>query len=102
VQVDEIPDALEDRPQTSRGLLPGARVPPPEVHGPEAPVVFVDDSVSACSRARVDSEDFHVQRLGGGPDIPPAAADGYAEAMLTQRRTEATWPNPSVAVTVAW
>jgi hypothetical protein len=57
-------------------------------------VVFVDDSVSACSRARVDSEDFHVQRLG-----TPADDSFYAET-CTQRLTERAWPNESVAVTV--
>src|SRR5262249_50840993 len=57
VLLDETLDALEDRLQTSRQMLAGARAPPPEVHGPEAPVVFVDDSVSACSRAWVDAED---------------------------------------------
>src|SRR5207253_7031402 len=64
VQVDEVAYALEDRLQAQLQGLAGARLPPPEVHGPEAPVVFVDDSVSACSRAWVDAEDFHGQRLG--------------------------------------
>ena len=35
-------------------------------------MVVVDDSVSACSRSRVDAEDFHVQRLGGTADVPSA------------------------------
>jgi len=66
-------------------------------------VVFVDDSVSACSRARVDSEDFHVQRLGAPADIPAErASGGYADRILIQRRTVLTWPNASVAVTLAW
>jgi len=34
-------------------------------------VVFVDDSVSACSRSRVDAEDSHAQRLGAAADGPP-------------------------------
>src|SRR5712692_2438144 len=36
VQVDEVADALEDRPQAKLQALSGARAPPPEVHGPEA------------------------------------------------------------------
>src|SRR5262249_61410189 len=76
VLLDETLDALEDRLQTSRQMFAGARAPPPEIHGPEAPVVFVDDSVSACSRAWVDAEDFHGQRLGAGPDNPAIATRG--------------------------
>ena len=77
-------------------------------------MVFVDDSVSACSRARVDSEDFHVQRLGTPADNPAADEQGaecqasvwhhlrfYVEIVI-QRFTERTCPNESVAVTVAW
>jgi hypothetical protein len=51
-------------------------------------VVFVDDSVSACSRARVDSEDFHVQRLGTPADDSCLAV--YAAAIVTNRRTDVT------------
>jgi hypothetical protein len=37
-------------------------------NGPEAPVFFVDDSVPASSRARIDSENPHVGKVGIGPD----------------------------------
>jgi hypothetical protein len=60
-------------------------------------VVFVDDSVSACSRARVDAEDFHGQRLGAGPDNPAAENGAYAEIVRTRFR-EVTCPNASDAV----
>jgi len=62
-------------------------------------VVFVDDSVSACSSSRVDSEDFHVQRLGTPAD--DSCLPLYAAAIVTDRCTDVTWPKPSVAVTVA-
>jgi hypothetical protein len=60
-------------------------------------VVSVDDSVSACSRAGVDSEDFHVQRLGTRADD-----SSYLASIRIQRFTERAWPNASAAVTVAW
>jgi len=53
--------------------LSRGRPPPPEVHGPEAPVVVVDDSVTACRRPWVDAENFHGQRLGAPADVPADA-----------------------------
>jgi hypothetical protein len=61
-------------------------------------VVFVDDSVSASSRSRVDAEDFHGQRLGGAADVP---ATRQAAEITTQRRADLACPNESVAVTSA-
>jgi hypothetical protein len=64
-------------------------------------VVFVDDSVSACSRARVDAEDFHGQRLGAGPDNPlpgRGRVPSYAAEIVKTRFSEVACPNPSVAV----
>ena len=45
-------------------------------NGPEAPVVFVDDSVPASSRARIDSENLHSEKVGSGPDNLPSSCYG--------------------------
>ena len=60
--------AVEDRPQPQlqRGI--GSRSPDAMRNGPEAPVAFLDDSVPASSRARIDAENLHVGRVGALPD----------------------------------
>jgi hypothetical protein len=50
--------------------------------GPEAPFAFVDDAVSACSRAWIDAEDSHGERLGGRPDSPSTHARQPATVAL--------------------
>ena len=75
-------------------------------------MVFVDDSVSACSRAWVDAEDSHGQRLGVSADSPPSQAGAESQTsvwhrllfyrvIFTTRRMEVTWPNASVTATRA-
>jgi hypothetical protein len=47
-------------------------------NGPEAPVFFVDDSVPASGRARIDSENFHVGRLRSHPDSARLPASAFS------------------------
>ena len=54
----------------SLGAVGRGRLPPPVVERPNPPAAFLDDAVSACSRARIDSENLHGSRLGAGPDVP--------------------------------
>ena len=69
---NELPYSLEDRQQPCVEPLPRGRPPASRRHRPEAPVASLDDPVPARSRPWVDAEDFHVQKLFGGPDVPPA------------------------------
>src|SRR5207253_411506 len=66
---DEAGDRVEDRLQPQLRPFSGARLPPPVVDGPEAPVAFVDDAVPARSRPWIDADDLHGQRLGSDPDV---------------------------------
>jgi hypothetical protein len=69
VQLDQLLNAVEDRSQPQLQPLPRHRSPPAVADGPEAPVAFVDDSVPACSRARIDSENLHVGKVGPESDV---------------------------------
>jgi hypothetical protein len=71
VQVDKPRHALVNRLQPQFRALPGSRLPPPVVDGPEAASAFVDYPVPARSRSWVDAYDFHGNTLGIGSDAPP-------------------------------
>ena len=68
---DERHHALVDRLQPELGPRRSGCLPPPEVERPEAISVFLDDSVPARSRPRIDTQDFHVSTLGAESDVPP-------------------------------
>src|SRR5262249_50270957 len=70
VTLHEIGHAVEDRLQPCLRTLARARPPPPVVDGPEAPVAFVDDPVTARCRSWIDAEDFHEERLWSLSDSP--------------------------------
>src|SRR5262249_58590466 len=82
VTLDEIGHAVEDRLQPHFRALARERSPPPVVDGPEAPVAFVDDPVSACSRAWVDAEDFH-----GEPRDRTGRPRSFAGGFIADGRT---------------
>src|SRR5262249_34890243 len=60
-----------------------------------------DDSVSACSRARVDAENLHAQRLGRRADVPPARDRAQPAAVEIVLRIELTCPLEAVTVSLA-
>jgi len=68
VSRDEAGDPVVDRLEPQVLALAGSRDPAPVGSGPEAPVAFVDDAVSASSRSWIDAEDFHADTLGTVPD----------------------------------
>ena len=67
---DELCDGVVDAFQAELGALAGGRLPPAVVDGPQAPSVYSDNAVTARCRTRIDSENLHVARLRGGPDVP--------------------------------
>ena len=64
-------DAVEDRLQAELRPLLGRRLPPAEVHHPEAVSSFADEPEPASSRAWIDAENRHGDTLGTAPDSPP-------------------------------
>jgi hypothetical protein len=67
---DQLGDAVEDRLQAQLRALLGGRLPPAEVHRPEAVSSFADDSEPARSRAWIDAENRHGDTLGTASDVP--------------------------------
>src|SRR5206468_12460000 len=66
----ELLNAVEDRLEAQLGAATRRRSPAVPLLRPEAASFFVDDSPSACSCARIDTENFHAVTLGIGPDVP--------------------------------
>jgi len=66
---DEVGHRVVDRLQPKLWSLRRGRRPPPVLEGPEVTAVFVDDRVPARCRSWIDSDDFHVERLGVAPDV---------------------------------
>ena len=69
---DEVGDLVVDPLQPQLRPLAGRSRPPAVVDGLEAASACMDDAVTARCCARVDTENLHVARLGGGPDVPPS------------------------------
>src|SRR5262249_21696557 len=93
---DQLPDAGEDREQASLRALAGSRAPPPVARGPEAPVAFVDDPVSACRRPWVDAENLHGETLGATPDVPAPAPTWSTVRNSRTRFKNRTWFGPAM------
>src|SRR4051812_22033311 len=72
----ELLHAVEDRLEAQLGAAPRRRSPAVPLLRLEAASSFVDDSPSARSCARIDTENFHAMTLGTGPDVPAGIAVG--------------------------
>ena len=97
VQGDEAAHAVEDRLQAQLRTLRGGGAPAAVADCPEASLAFVDDSVPARSRTRIDAENLHGQRLGtqsdeaGGSTLSPLPSARYQMEMSFSRGLYTGW-----------